>query len=84
MIRNLDKKGIGQKISYYRRIQNLTQPMLAERAGISTRYLSKIECGDTTGFVTLPIIVRIAGVLSVDINDLLAYVEVPASKRLID
>lgn len=36
---------IGRKIAYYRRLRGYTQEQLAERIGISSNYLSQIECG---------------------------------------
>ena len=34
---------IGLKISYYRKLNELTQEQLAERIGIASKYLSQIE-----------------------------------------
>ncbi|MFA9380424.1 MAG: helix-turn-helix domain-containing protein [Acetanaerobacterium sp.] len=39
---------IGLKIAYYRKLNGLTQEQLAEKAGISTGYLSQVE---TPGFI---------------------------------
>ena len=36
---------LGLNITYYRRARNLTQSQLAERANISSNYLSQIERG---------------------------------------
>lgn len=36
---------IGRKIAYYRRLKGYTQADMAERIGISSNYLSQIECG---------------------------------------
>ena len=40
-----DKKFIGQKIKFYRKLRGLTQAELAENIGLSEKHLSKIETG---------------------------------------
>ena len=64
---------MGLKIAYYRNKKRLTQVDLADKVGISSRYMSKIECGDVAGSMSLPILVRIAEELDVGIQDLMAY-----------
>lgn len=64
-------KKIGAKILYYRRLKGYTQGQLAERANISSSYLSKIEHGvyyDNLAFTTLMII---ANALEVDVCELI-------------
>ncbi len=73
MGKQIDPKGMGLKIAYYRKKKRLTQVDLADKVGISSRYMSKIECGDVAGSMSLPILVRIAEELDVGIQDLMAY-----------
>ena len=73
MGRQIDPRGMGIKIAYYRKKKRLTQVDLADRVGISSRYMSKIECGEVAGSVSLPILVRIAEELEVGIEELMAY-----------
>ena len=73
MGKQIDPKGMGIKIAYYRKKKRLTQVDLADKVGISSRYMSKIECGDVAGSMSLPILVRIAEELDVGIQDLMAY-----------
>ena len=40
-----DKKFLGQKIKFYRKLRSLTQAELAEKIGISEKHLSKVETG---------------------------------------
>ncbi|WP_245295569.1 helix-turn-helix domain-containing protein [Rhizobium rhizosphaerae] len=56
------------RIRTYRTYRNLTVSELAAAAGISQPYLSEIEAGKKTGSVD--VLKRIAGVLKVDLDDL--------------
>lgn len=60
---------IGQRIRKIRKANNLSQEQLAERVGISTTHMSHIETGNTK--LSLPVLVDIAGVLSVSEDELL-------------
>ena len=62
-------KQIGAKIVYYRMLKGMTQEQLAEKAGISKSYLSKIEHGKYTNlpFTTL---LLIAQALEIDICEI--------------
>lgn len=64
---------LGLNISYYRKLKGFTQAQLAERAYISVRYLSKIECGHVTNCASLQVLCSIANVLNVTIDDLLQH-----------
>ena len=55
---------IGLNISYYRRVQKLTQVELAEAVGISSNYLSQIERGYKS--ISLEKLLRLAEILGVD------------------
>ena len=60
---------IGQRIRKIRKANDLSQEQLAERVGISTTHMSHIETGNTK--LSLPVLVDIAGVLSVSEDELL-------------
>jgi len=62
-------KRIGLRIGYYRRMKNLTQIELAEKVGISSTYLSRIERGMSTG-TSLDVYWKIAEILEVDFETL--------------
>ena len=58
---------IGTNIKYYREQSKLTQIQLAEQAGISISYLSKIEATGCTKSLSISVLNQIANVLNVDI-----------------
>ena len=62
-------KKIGLKIAYYRKRKALKQMEVAEKAGISRSYLSKIETGKAQ--CSVPVLLQIAQVLNVDAGILL-------------
>lgn len=65
----MDYFKIGQKIRKFRKAYNMSQDKLAEAVGISTTHLSHIETGNTK--LSLPVLVKIANVLSVQTDELL-------------
>ena len=65
----MDYYAIGQRIRKFRKAHRLSQDELAERIGISVTHMSHIETGNTK--LSLPVLVDIAGVLSVHTDDLL-------------
>lgn len=58
---------IGTNIKYYREQLRLTQIQLAEQAGISISYLSKIEATGCNKSLSISVLNQIANVLNVDI-----------------
>jgi transcriptional regulator with XRE-family HTH domain len=72
---NLDYKGIGQRIRKRRLYTGLTQKMLAEKSGISEKYLSNIENGNS--HFSFPVLLSIANNLNLSadyiLGDNLAY-----------
>lgn len=58
---------IGANIKYYREQSRLTQIQLAEQAGISISYLSKIEATGCNKSLSISVLNQIANVLNVDI-----------------
>ena len=67
LARNSQK--IGLKIAYYRKRKALKQMEVAEKAGISCSYLSKIETGKVR--YSLAVLIQIAKVLDIDPGELL-------------
>ena len=65
----LDYTAIGKKIRQHRKKQELSQEQLAERVWISVTHMSHIETGATK--LSLPVLVDIANVLSVGVDELL-------------
>lgn len=60
---------IGLKIAYYRKRKALKQMEVAEKAGISCSYLSKIETGKVR--YSLAVLIQIAKALEMDLGELL-------------
>lgn len=67
----LKYKEIGLKIAYYRKKKGYTQAQLAEIVGISSNYLSLIECGNKGQSYSMETLFKIAEALNVNVNDLL-------------
>lgn len=60
---------IGTNIKYYREQAKLTQLQLAEQAGISISYLSKIEAAGCNKSLSISALNQIANALNIDIID---------------
>lgn len=56
---------IGLRISYFRKMQNMTQAQLAEKVHISKNYLSHIESGSSNKAVSLPLLIEISKALEI-------------------
>lgn len=61
---------IGLKISYYRRLKKLNQTELAEKVGITSNFLSKIEGGKLPNGAPLIIYMKLADILKVELEKL--------------
>jgi len=68
-------KTIGQSIKKYRKEKGLKQEQLADMAGISISYLTKIEARNCDQPFSLEVLFDIAEVLGVSIHQLLEDVE---------
>lgn len=66
---------IRQNIKKYRKEAGLTQQELADKAGITMNYLSKIESQKMNRGFTIVIIGRIADALEIDIKKLFDPIE---------
>lgn len=67
----MDREAVGLKIKLTRVRENMTQEQLAERADISSSYVSAIERGKQS--VSLEYVNRIADALNVPVSELLVY-----------
>lgn len=67
----MDREAVGLKIKLTRVRENMTQEQLAERADISSSYVSAIERGKQS--VSLEYVNRIADALKVPVSELLVY-----------
>lgn len=66
---------IGTNIKHYREQAQLTQVQLAEQAGISISYLSKIEAAGYDKSLSISVLNQIANVLGVEISEFFKEVE---------
>ena len=64
---------LGIKIGYYRRLRNFTQEQLAEKAGISAKYLSQIEAPGMAVAISLKTLFLIATVLEIPPSKFLEF-----------
>ena len=72
---NLRYIKLGLKIAYYRKLDCLTQEQLAERIGISPRYLSLIESSTFAQPVSLKTLFAAADVFKIPPHKLLDFDE---------
>src|SRR5262245_47631709 len=72
-------KQIGERLRRLRKREDLTQAQLAERAGITTDYLGRIERG--RGAVTLATLVQIAEALNVQLRQIVDLDELSSAPR---
>ena len=61
-------KCIGLRISYFRKLKNITQAELADKLSINKNYLSHIESGSANKAISLPLLIRISKALDVDLS----------------
>lgn len=66
----MDAKKIGAQIQLARKAAGMTQDALAQAVGLSTKYVSNLECGNKTA--KLETFILICNALHVDANTLLA------------
>lgn len=64
---------LGGNVAALRARRNLTQEALAEKVGVSARYIQNVEAGEN--FPSLPALVRLRAVLRCEWNELLAGCE---------
>ena len=64
----LTRSRFGKNVVRLRQAKTLTQEMLAEKSGLSARYIQSIEAGEY--FPTLPTLIKIRKTLGCDWNEL--------------
>ncbi|CAK7038675.1 helix-turn-helix transcriptional regulator [Phascolarctobacterium sp.] len=64
-------KKIGARIVYFRMLQGISQEDLADKAGISQSYLSKIEHGAYPKNLPLTTLLLIAVALNIDVCEII-------------
>lgn len=64
-------KLFGMRMKELRIVKNLSQELLANKAGISPKYMSRIEMG--LHFPSFDIIVKLANVLQVEVKDFFEF-----------
>ena len=64
-------KRIGFNISEYRRLRGYTQVQLAEKVGVTSNYLSQIECGRRKKY-SLHVLMMVSEALEVPLSALCA------------
>lgn len=67
------RQRLGKNIAALRLRRKLTQESLAEKVGVSVRYVQNVEAGEN--FPSLPTLVRLRSVLRSDWNELFAGCE---------
>lgn len=58
---------IGMKIAGFRKLRNMTQEELADKLNISKSYLSHIESASANKSISLPMLIRVARALDVEL-----------------
>lgn len=66
-------KQIGLKVSYYRKLQGLTQEKLAEKLGVDTSFIGQIEAPNINKAISLDTLFRIAKALDTNPHKLLEF-----------
>ena len=74
-------KFIGLRIAYFRKLRNMTQAKLAQAVHINKNYLSHIESGSDDRAVSLPLLIRIAQALKVELSILVDLSDLEHSKE---
>lgn len=69
----------GMRIKELRKNRGLSQEELAEKADVSSKYLSRIEMGQY--FPSMDVLIKLADVLNVDIKDLFEFSHKAPSQR---
>ena len=72
---------IGLRIAYFRKLKKMTQAQLATKININKNYLSQIESGATTTVISLPLLIRIANALDVELSILVDLEDIDSKKK---
>lgn len=72
---------IGLRIAYFRKLRGLTQEKLADKVFINKHYLSHIESGSAQKVISLPLLIKIAKALEVELALLVDFNDLTLSKN---
>ena len=72
---------IGLRIAYFRKLKQMTQAELASKVNINKNYLSHIESGSANKVISLPLLIRIARALDVELSILVDLEDIDNTKK---
>ena len=75
-----NKKFFGRRIQEIRKQKKLSQEQVAEKAGISSNYLSRIECGKENP--TLDMLIKLGNALKVEMWEMFDFGHTVSTKEL--
>ena len=76
-------KYIGLRISYFRKMRELTQAELADKVHINKNYLSHIESGSTDKVISLPLLIELSKALDIELSVLVDLNDLTESKKAV-
>lgn len=76
------KEFLGQRIKEIRKARNLTQAKLAELVGVDSKYISRLETGNS--YPSLDTLENIAGILNADVKEFFNILHFKEKDILID
>ena len=76
-------KYIGLRISYFRKMRNMTQAELAEKVHINKNYLSHIESGSADKVISLPLLINLSKALDIELSVLVDLNDLTESKNAV-
>ena len=80
---NTEIKYIGLRISYFRKLQGMTQAELAEKVHINKNYLSHIESGSANKVISLPLLINLSKALDIELSVLVDLNDLAESKKAV-
>ena len=76
-------KYIGLRISYFRKMRELTQAELADKVHINKNYLSHIESGSANKVISLPLLIDLSKALDIELSVLVDLNDLTESKKAV-
>ncbi|MBS4760833.1 MAG: helix-turn-helix transcriptional regulator [Clostridium sp.] len=78
----LDKSLLGKRIKELRKCKGMTQELLAEKVGIDSKHLSRVECGKNAP--SFELLNRISAALQIELSLLFDTLHLKTKKELIN
>ena len=75
---------LGMRIAYFRKLRNMTQAELADKVHINKNYLSHIESGSANKVISLPLLIKIAHALDIELSVLCDLDDLTNSRKRIN